>query len=274
MCNVSVRVAFVFAFCWIHTCAKSIDAAWLTGNRFRAAINRPIGVTWADTPIRDALNRLAESQDIAIFLDRRVDPSLPITASSDVGPFSQTLMKALRPYRLGVGYVGSVVYVGPKQTAARIGTLAEIRNEKARSFDVALRKALLTTSPLDWADLSEPAAIVADVAEEAGMEFGNLDVIPHDLWPAAQLPPLTLSEKMTLVLAGFSMNFTFGEHGAEDKFMVTRFPVGVSIQRSYPAGEAPVERIAEIESLMPQAVVTRSGAKLVVRTLTGRSLGA
>jgi hypothetical protein len=144
--------------------------------------------------------------------------------------------------------------------------LAELRNEKLTS-QVALRKAFRQRKEMVWDDLTEPRAIVVALADRAGIQFGNDDAIPHDLWPAANLPPLTLSECLTLVLAGFSMNFTLQDVDGDTKLMVTRFPVGVSIERSYPAGAAPAERIEKIGDLMPQALIRREGKKIFVRSL-------
>jgi hypothetical protein len=253
--------------CLLLCSQTALARQWLTGTQFKKALARPVGVTWADTPIREALNSLSDAQHVAIFLDRRVDPSMPISATGGLAPFEQTLRDALRPYKLSVGFVGPVIYVGPKQTAARIATLAELRNEKAAKLPIALRKPFLQRLKLEWEELSEPSAIVAGLGERANLEFGNLTVIPHDVWRASELPPLTLSESLTLVLAGFSMNFTIDGEGDEQQFMVTRFPIGVSIERTYPLGRAPETRLAEIKQELPQAFVEKKGARVVVRSL-------
>lgn len=240
---------------------------WATGESFRKKLTQPIGATWADTPLRDALDSLAVSHGVAIFLDRRVDPGRPITCSTELMPFQEMLQTTLQPLDLGVGFVGPVVYVGPRHTAARLATLAELRNEKARQQTPELRARLLQKQRLEWDELTRPRTIVSQLVEEAGLEFLHDHLIPHDLWRAANLPPMTIPERLTLVLAGFNMNFTIQPGDDGPQFRLTRFPIGVAIRRSYPAGSAAGQRIADIERDFPQAIVERVGNKISVQSL-------
>src|SRR5471030_2090066 len=50
---------------------------WLTADEVR----RPgaLRITWAATPLRDALRNLSQSQRLAILLDRRVDPEQTVS---------------------------------------------------------------------------------------------------------------------------------------------------------------------------------------------------
>ena len=63
--------------------AQSI--VWKTGPEFQKQVAQSTGVTWKGNPFRRALNRLAETQQIAVLLDRRVDPERKIDfAASDI----------------------------------------------------------------------------------------------------------------------------------------------------------------------------------------------
>ena len=250
----------------LHVGSLAEAKDWKVGREFRSALNQQIGLTWSETPVREALNSLSQAQRVAIFLDRRVDPGLAITANTGMSPFIEALRSAVKPYNLGVGFVGPVVYVGPRQTAARIATLAQVRNEQFTA-ESELREAFAKRSPMVWENLTEPRAMVVALADRAGLRFGNDEVVPHDLWPAAKLPPMTLSESLTLVLGGFSMNFKLHERLGQNVLMVTRFPVGVSLERNYTVGNDPQGRLEQVQSLLPQAIVRREGKKIVVRSL-------
>jgi hypothetical protein len=70
-----------------------------------------------------------------------------------------------------------------------------------------LRARLLNQRPLVWPDLAQPRDLVAALAAEAGLSVKLPDSTPHDLWPAVDLPPLTWTDRLSLVLAGFDLTF-------------------------------------------------------------------
>src|SRR4051812_19500760 len=49
-----------------------------TGVEFRKASEEAVGITWSDLSLREAIQSLARTQEICIWLDRRVDPDQPI----------------------------------------------------------------------------------------------------------------------------------------------------------------------------------------------------
>src|SRR5690606_38623580 len=40
---------------------------------------KPVSITWQEVPLSTALERLAQTQSLAVWQDRRVDPNVPIT---------------------------------------------------------------------------------------------------------------------------------------------------------------------------------------------------
>ena len=57
-----------------HTAAAA-EVDWKIGLEFRKALEQPIGIKWAENPVRNAFRNLSNNQQIAIWLDRRIDPS-------------------------------------------------------------------------------------------------------------------------------------------------------------------------------------------------------
>ena len=82
--------------------------------------------------LRVALERLADRQQVAIMLDRRIDPDSPVDAAVADTPLD------LLPLRLAAGsdatlsYIGPVVYVGPRDGTANLSVVAAARREEAR----------------------------------------------------------------------------------------------------------------------------------------------
>ena len=105
---------------------------WHTGEDFFAALKSTVSITVEGSPIRDSLGRLGKSQAVALFVDRRVDPTSEITLVIEQEPLEDVIRKIARDQRLGVGFVGSVMYVGPPKTAARVATLAALKNDEAK----------------------------------------------------------------------------------------------------------------------------------------------
>ena len=47
------------------------------------------------------------------------------------------------------------------------------------------------------------------------MTIAGLDQVPHDLWAAADLPPMSLVDRLTLIAIQFDLTFTIAADGAQ-----------------------------------------------------------
>ncbi len=86
--------------------------------------------------------------------------------------------------------------------------------------------------PWQWDELAEPRGLVQELAREASVQIAGLDTIPHDLWPAANLPSLAWTDRMTLVLAGFGLTFQWQDQ--PDHIRLVPLPQPKLLARSYP----------------------------------------
>ena len=245
---------------------SSLKVEWRTGSDFTRQLQSEIGFTWQDQPLRAGLKKLAQSQKVAIFLDRRISPNREVTISVDSKPFIDAVSELAATQELGVGKVGSVLYVGPPLTCARIATLAAVRNEQVRELPEAAHRRVLKKSQLSWPELAEPRLLLARAATGVGLTVPNIQALPHDLWAEADLPKLTFPEQATLLLAGFDTSFRFGKSGR--KILLARFPRSVSIERRYKAID-PQKKADEIQAEFPQAFVKvdEETNEVVVRSL-------
>lgn len=214
------KVLTVLLGCWV-TCLMEfpvvVNAAPLTGPRLNTALASPARRSWTEFPLRQVLDQLAESHRVSIVLDRRVDPSQETSLDAQALPLGETLDQVAGMVHARMGYAhmvntemvsfGSIVYIGPEETARLLSCLAEARREEVRQMPDRGR-AMLTAKPMRWDDLSTPRGLLQALAEETGVSIGPMEAIPHDLWAAAELPPSTAVDRLTLILAQFDKTFS------------------------------------------------------------------
>ena len=149
---------------------------------------------------------------MAVFLDRRVDPDQKIELSVRDQPVEGVLALAAEKLKLGTCVIGKVHYVGPKGMASALpAIIAQRKRELARS---PLRAACSKSKELKWDEASSPRDITVALAQEASATLENAEQIPHDIWPAYELPAMTLTERLSLVLAGFGLTFQLSADGS------------------------------------------------------------
>jgi hypothetical protein len=164
----------------------------------------PISAQWRNAPSRQALERLAAETEVAIWIDRRVDVRKELTLDASSTTMAALIDGAATSLDLGAAAIDDVVYLGPKDAAAALPTLAAQWRRDASS---ALRK----RSPLEWPRLGEPRKLAEDIASSAGYRIENPESIPHDLWPTGSTPPLAVGDQLTLLCLGFDLKWTVGD---------------------------------------------------------------
>ena len=120
---------------------------FITGQRLQLQLDLPMTATWENLPFRQALASLSKVQQLAIVLDRRVDPEEPISLAIPGDSLRVGLEKIAQRRGLGVSILGSVVYFGPKESASKLRTLAELRKQE---FQQALGPPKTFLAPRRW----------------------------------------------------------------------------------------------------------------------------
>lgn len=230
--------ALLFALC--GPLIQSATIAAETGGRATGAalaqqLAAPVSVSWSNLPLVRALKSLGAAQRMAIVLDRRIDPDRPITLTIDEEPLGEALEKIAEHLKLGYCQFGPIAYFGPPAMARRLRTFAALRLDELRQMPTPATRKLLVMRSWHWDDLTEPRQLVNDLAAEAGVEIVGADKIPHDLWPAADLPPLSWIDRLTLVAAQFELSYELDKSGRRAQLVAA--PATVSLSRSYQAGK-------------------------------------
>jgi hypothetical protein len=237
-------------------------AAWLTGPQFDEQRLAPLSLSWSEVPLRQGLANLSRANRIAILLDRRVDPGQPLALALNGVPLGEALGRLADSRQLGLSWLGPLAYIGPRPTAEILRTAAAVRAQEAAALPAASRAALTGKRAWQWPDLASPRDLVARLAAEASLRIEGLERIPHDLWAAADLPPLSLIDRLTLVVIQFDLTFEIGENGR----LITLVPLEppIKLVKSYPGGSRPAALAERWARRAPAARIEISAGKLVV----------
>lgn len=175
-----------------------------TSERAIAALAMPAAFDMSQTPLRDGLSNLSRAYDISIWLDRRIDPTSPITLRVSTGQTLEQAINAIaRLARAEAALVENVIYFGPKDQVASIQRAAvRLHDSISRSAFSNTGSANAEMRPLSWDELATPADIENEIGSQWSVQV-SLD-LPHDLFHRGQLKPCTLATQLTILCAGFA----------------------------------------------------------------------
>ncbi len=252
-----MRLRWVSVFVYALSCSPSAAddeyrIAWRTGADFRQQLRREIGLSAPAQPCREVIDHLARLHRVAVFVDRRIDPSQQIGLSIVDTPLGSALRKIAQEVGADVCYVDPVVYIGPPGVASRLDTLAAVKRQQAESLPTGLRRKLLKKQPWRWDDLATPRELLAQLTAEGNLQLVGLEQLPHDLWPARDLPSLSLIDRLSLVLAGFSLTVEVAKDGSAK---LVPLPDQIALARRYSMTRSPQRLIERIHQRFPSAVV-------------------
>jgi hypothetical protein len=245
--------------------------AWPSGVALKWQLAQPISVQWAEgptwpaPPLRKTLLGLSRANRVAIVIDRRVDPDQKLNLSLRNVPLEDVLRQAAASLGLGMTKLGPVIYFGPLEYTARLRTLAEMHAEEVRALPYEAGRKLTQSDRLAWNDFATPREILGQMAEKSRLQIVGLERVPHDLWAAAELPPLPLVDRLTLLLGQFDLSFQVSPDG--DSITLAPLPARVAIVRSYSGGAGAEQLAAKWAAEVPQCEVKASGGKVYVRGL-------
>ena len=239
------------------------DVELQTGAAFRRTLAQPIdAVSWKGVTLRQSLERIRQSQRIAVMLDRNVDPDQSVEFSAKHIPLSAMIEQLAGKYSAGTCRVGPVVYVGPHETTHLLSTVVEMRREEVRKLPADRQRQLLRATPWRWERLSNPRDLLKELEADYRVRILGKENMPHDLWPAMQLPKMNFAEKLSLVLAGFHVTFKISPDGSA--VQIVAMPKEASLSRKYSAGDSAAGTAEQLSKQFPEATIRAQGRELVV----------
>ncbi|MBM4023414.1 MAG: hypothetical protein FJ284_14480 [Planctomycetes bacterium] len=166
-------------------------------------LDAEVQATWTRLPLRDWANRATTLAGKPVVLDRRVDPQVLVTLKADGMPLREVLTKVAATADAAVDELAGSVRIVPATAASRARRADQDRSARVAALPPGPRATVSARRPWHWPAAARPRDLVVTAAAEAGVEVSGVDSIPHDHFPPADLSPLSLAERLDLVLAHF-----------------------------------------------------------------------
>jgi hypothetical protein len=171
--------------------------------RIVAGLDAEVRGSWTGLPLRAWAERATALAGRPVILDRRIDPQTPVTFTARGEPLRTVLDRVAAAADAAVDELNATLRIAPPSVAGRAAAGDAMRRRELAALPPALRKRLTAAEPWQWPAGARPRDLVAGLATEAGLDVAGFDAIPHDHFPAADLPPVSLAERFDLVLAHF-----------------------------------------------------------------------
>ncbi len=254
-----ILVAFGIPQAWGQEQVK-----WLTGSQLdRQARETAISLDWQSAPLRQRLRDLSKSQRISVFLDRQIDGSQKINFSVINASFEQMLWRLCDQIDAGMCRVEDVYYIGPKNSVASLpGEITRLKNFVRDCENKALKRRWQRKAPMNLPRLSEPRSTLAELFQSNRCAPTGLETIPHDLWAEMQLGNLSLSARISLLLAGFDKTFALNENLTKLEIVARTMPEIVS--REFRVGNQMNSALSMISKEFSDLTVTAQKRSIVV----------
>jgi len=238
---------------------------WYTGAALQKRLAQPVDILWSDNPLRSALRGVSRAHRVAILIDRRVDPGQELDLQLSGLPLKAALLSIARSRELGISQLGPVVYFGPPRASGRLRTLAALRTEEVRRLPPAIGRKFLQAKRIVWKDFATPRELLSQLDQENHLELVGLERVPHDLWAAADLPALSLVDRLTLIAIQFDLTFEISGQGRH--VALVSVPDEIGVVRKYPGGRQPEATAEKYAQLAPDAQIKVLGDEVYVKGL-------
>ncbi|WP_157605222.1 hypothetical protein [Schlesneria paludicola] len=239
---------------------------WVTADQFRQELAKPFGAKLDQADLRLITSQISETRQIAILLDRRLDPSAEHQFEVNDVSLDDALRQIAASARAKVTLLENAVFLGPEPATRKLRTLIELRMSELQSTNPAVaerrRKELKRRSDITWSNLDTPREILTSLTKHADLKIRNPDLIPHDLWAAGILPNATLIEALSLVLIQFDLTFRWLDKA--NSIELIPVPDVVSIQRKIRPHQSPLDAMEQLRQQFPNATISPANSELVV----------
>jgi hypothetical protein len=197
------RFAIICGFVAVALPTPRVAAAERKVERTVAGLDAAVQATWTRVPLRDWTARITPLAGRPVVLDRRIDPDQLVTLAARGEPLRDVLHAVAAEAEAAVEELPGTIRLVPQASAGRAAAAAAARERRLAAIPAAQRRPLLEAAAWHWPAGSRPRELVASALAEAGLAVEGVGDIPHDHFPAANLPPLPLAERLDLVLAHF-----------------------------------------------------------------------
>ncbi|MFV0443933.1 MAG: hypothetical protein ACK5Q5_10210 [Planctomycetaceae bacterium] len=245
----------------------AVEPVYRTAADLERVLRLPVTIVQAGSEIREVLRELSASQHVACWLDRRVDPSLPIALQMQQQPLQEVFDAVASEAGCVCCRLGDSLIVGrAEELDAWLTQAQELshRLKQDRSIPANRRVLLARGATVEWQDLDEPAEVLQLLSKRWGLTISNPELLPHDLWAGGTLAGVDAVEAFSFVLGQFDLSFQWDTGGKS--LTLIPLPTDVRLERTHrPKGVSLIAGIARIASRFPEVEVVEHGTSLLVR---------
>ena len=260
----AIAVAWFIMLSIVNSCygqdTTDQNVQWRTGRALDEFAKSPISVSWQHAQLRDHLMQFARSQQIAIVLDRRVDPNQLLDITVNNASVEQFLLRIAQASGTKFCRFGDCYYLGPAGSAERLlgidAILSSGRQQK--------RSLLSRSEPLSWPILTTPREVLKRLATENDFEIKDIDRIEHDLMTEVSVPLMRLDMRLALLLSQF--DFWFKQSKTEKSISIVDPPNDIKASLRMMGYDADKELLQRIRTAAPSCKVTKTKRSI---TITG-----
>jgi hypothetical protein len=206
-----------------------------------AGLDAAVHASWTGLPLREWVARMTTLAGLPIILDRRIDPTRPVTLTGRGETVGTVLDRVAAEAGATVEEVGSTIWLVPLDRTGQAARAAADRQWQIAKLPPPLRRTLTATAPLAWPAGARPADLVDRLATAARLDLDGRAAIPHDHLPAGALPSLSLAERLDLVLAQVDRRIVWNDRGG--RILAIDEEVGAEPARRTPAAQKVTGRI-------------------------------
>ena len=116
-----------------------------------------------------------------------------------------------------------------------------------------------------WDDFSDPRKLLKLLVEPDKIKIDREPMLAKDVLAGGDLPPLSLADRLTLLLFQYGLTFDPSEDGS--KIVLGPIPGEVLLTRLYPGGDDPRAKTLDLRTRFPQAKITLEGDRIRVSAL-------
>ncbi len=173
--------------------------------------NQPVHFQIQDVPLTDALSMVTQSDGLSFFIDRRIDPEIPVTGSADGESLLSALSRLVASSDLDLVPIGRLCYIAPRGMGGDLLLLRALHRQKDGASSNESRDALDQAVTIEEDRFTEPATLLKNSAKKVGLGWSGLDKMPFDQWRPVHLPTMPSRELFTLILFGFNVDYRLDE---------------------------------------------------------------
>ena len=179
-----------------------------------AGLDAPVHASWTRVPIRTWTARATSLAGQPVILDRRLDPGSLVTFTAQGESLREALTSIAAALGATVNELDSTIRLVPVDVAEFAPQAERDRTLRLARLPPDTRATLLAKQACRWPAGTRPRDLVMAWATEGDVRVEGLEDVPHDNFPAADLPPISLAERLDLVLAHFDRRVAWeGDRG-------------------------------------------------------------